>query len=397
MKKIALVLLSFIAVIAFAFVGFPYIRSRFFPPAELLNPFSTGSVPSSASSGTDTNQLVYAFLPYWLVSKAQLRSEMTHLAYFSVGLNGDGTLRTKDGTRPNLSYQRYISENVKQIIRSAQQREQQTILTITIFDNEVLRELLESEQSQLTAIGTLTTLVKESGFDGVNLDFEPTTNELKDLQLHFVEFLAQLNADWEKNLPNTEIHLSVYPSAIEKTNIWDIENIAPHVDRIVIMTYDFHRASSQVAGPVSPLLSTGEHAEEKNIIYYIKKYVAVTQPEKLLLGVPFYGYEWEVTDPEPRSNTYPRTGVTASFERVQKILRDPTLKNVQQFWEDSTLTPFVSYEENGKTKLISYENAQSLGFKLDLVNQLHLGGIAIWALGYEGNSDQLWDVIEEKL
>jgi spore germination protein YaaH len=47
--------------------------------------------------------------------------------------------------------------------------------------------------------------------------------------------------------------------------------------------------------------------------------------------------------------------------------------------------------------MIYYENSRSMSYKLDFVNQLDLGGVAIWALGYEGRSRELWDVVEQKL
>jgi spore germination protein YaaH len=49
------------------------------------------------------------------------------------------------------------------------------------------------------------------------------------------------------------------------------------------------------------------------------------------------------------------------------------------------------------TYVVYFENSRSLSYKLDYVNQLNLGGIAIWALGYEGDSRELWDVVNRKL
>ena len=47
--------------------------------------------------------------------------------------------------------------------------------------------------------------------------------------------------------------------------------------------------------------------------------------------------------------------------------------------------------------VLYYENSRSLSYKLDLVNQLDLAGVAIWALGYEGDSRELWETIGRKL
>jgi spore germination protein len=69
---------------------------------------------------------------------------------------------------------------------------------------------------------------------------------------------------------------------------------------------------------------------------------------------------------------------------------------VQEHWNDQALAPYLSYVEDGKNYIIYYENPRSISYKLDLVNQLDLGGVAIWALGYEGEDRVLWDVIDSK-
>jgi spore germination protein YaaH len=61
------------------------------------------------------------------------------------------------------------------------------------------------------------------------------------------------------------------------------------------------------------------------------------------------------------------------------------------------LSPYLVYRNNGDIQMIYYEDARSLAYKLDLVNQVDLGGIAIWAVGYEGKSTELWDVIDSRL
>ncbi|HCC84587.1 MAG TPA: hypothetical protein DEP87_02805, partial [Candidatus Pacebacteria bacterium] len=88
------------------------------------------------------------------------------------------------------------------------------------------------------------------------------------------------------------------------------------------------------------------------------------------------------------------TGATASYERVQSILADKTKLKVTENWHESALAPYLTYIEDGKTYVVYYENAKSLAYKLEYAKQLDLAGIAIWALGYEGTSRDLWDPIK---
>jgi spore germination protein YaaH len=72
-------------------------------------------------------------------------------------------------------------------------------------------------------------------------------------------------------------------------------------------------------------------------------------------------------------------------------------KTAKEHWDSDALSPYITYTEGGKIQTIYYENSRSLSYKLDLVNETNMGGIAIWALGYEGSSRELWDVIDHKL
>jgi spore germination protein YaaH len=123
--------------------------------------------------------------------------------------------------------------------------------------------------------------------------------------------------------------------------------------------------------------------------------------------VPCYGYEWQTTTSDPQAHTFPNSGSTASFKRVQALLQaaqnpeelelDQNITNIEQHWNQDALSPYLTYQLNDKLFVLYYENSRSLSYKLDFVNQLDLAGIAIWALGYEGSSRELWDVINRKL
>jgi len=75
----------------------------------------------------------------------------------------------------------------------------------------------------------------------------------------------------------------------------------------------------------------------------------------------------------------------------------PNPENFANTWSEITKSPYIVYEEHGQLFQIQYENTLSLKLKLDLVNQSYLGGIAIWALGYETPFTDLWDTIDRFL
>ena len=59
--------------------------------------------------------------------------------------------------------------------------------------------------------------------------------------------------------------------------------------------------------------------------------------------------------------------------------------------------PYLSYIEDDKTYQIHYEDTASLKLKIDFVHQAKMGGLAIWALGYEIPYQELWQTISNNL
>jgi len=62
--------------------------------------------------------------------------------------------------------------------------------------------------------------------------------------------------------------------------------------------------------------------------------------------------------------------------------------------EDQELTDTTTEKSEKKINyLVYFEDEKSLQYKIDFANQLEVAGIAIWALGYEGETRDLWEVV----
>jgi spore germination protein len=66
-------------------------------------------------------------------------------------------------------------------------------------------------------------------------------------------------------------------------------------------------------------------------------------------------------------------------------------------WDDEAMSPYLVYKEDGAIKQIYYENLASLSLKYQLVRQLNLSGVAFWAIGYEGEFQEVWQEAGKKL
>jgi spore germination protein len=114
---------------------------------------------------------------------------------------------------------------------------------------------------------------------------------------------------------------------------------------------------------------------------------------KIILAVPFYGYEWQTLTSEYESETVPNTGASATYARVKTLLENRT--DAKQYWDEEAQSPWLVYKQNGQIKQIYYENELSMNKKIDLIMDKKLGGVAIWAVGFEGENEGPWIVIDK--
>jgi spore germination protein len=318
------------------------------------------------------------------------------LSYFSLTMAGDGTLVTRENDYQEPGYNKLQSDAFLEMANQVKQHEGKVELVLTQFNNDDIVSLISSPPAHQQLIKSIDNALLAYPFSGINIDIEYTGEVTPSLQKNLTQLMQTLNQHLDTKYDHVQLSIDLYPSASSNKHIWDVPALAKEVDYLIIMAYDFHRRSSSQAGPVAPLFG-GKKYWDSDISQHLKEFLKAVPPEKILLGIPFYGYEWQTTSANSQALTFPDTGSTASFERVQELLANSAELSLSEKWNEEALSPYISYSEKGQTFVVYYENSRSISYKLDYVNQLDLGGIAIWALGYEGNSRELWDVIRTKL
>lgn len=390
--KIALLSITLLFVLmSIGGIGFYFLGYASPPPliSDLIKRSSTIPDPQPSTNVP----VVYGYLPYWNRSTAQFSPSLTHVSFFSLEIQGDGHIIEIPSKSKDQGYRLFskgVLTNLKTEIGSTQKLE----LTLSMLDQDAIPLFMASRSAQQTAVADIDELIRTQPIDGINIDVEYNGEVTKELQTQFAVFLSDIENVVKKTTPQKHLSIALYADAASIPRLADPALVAPHVDHLIIMAYDFHRRSSPKSGPVAPLFGGNEKKWESDIVQTLKGYTSVVPSQKILLGIPFYGYEWSVTGTDPQSFTLPKSGSTATYQRVKKLIATgkATVK-----WDDTALSPYLLYEEDGAQQLIYFEDAQSLRYKLDLVKQSGLGGIAIWALGYEGGSQELWETIQSSL
>jgi len=217
-------------------------------------------------------------------------------------------------------------------------------------------------------INNLVTLTKTGGFDGLNLDFEAIDPTDRDAYSQFVSELAtKLHAGGFK------LVLSV-PSktADDPTDDWsypfDYVAIGKDADLLQLMTYDENGPGWSDAGPIS-----GADWVDQCLAYA----VSVVSPSKLLIGLPAYGYDWDLT-------AYANTGAYPfSYVAWTDFPAWLAIPGAVEHWDTTTLSPSVTYTKDGHDHEAWFENTKSIQAKTALVKKYDLAGLSVWSLGQE--------------
>ena len=371
-------------------------------PLDLITP-----LPSLSSSKSTPKKMVLGFLPYWNLKYANeldIKS-LTHLAYFGVELDEFGEIQKfSQPGELEPGWNKLQSDSLELILRQVRLSHKKPVLVIKVFNKENIRSLLNNPTYRHQATTTITQLLKEKQITSVNIDFETSSISDSQTKNNFTLFIKELK---QQSTDPLEVSIDVFANAAQQSFIWDLAALEPHTDYFIVMAYDFYRASSSQAGPVSPLrgkcpstdlLETSEETcLEEDITSSISDITKIIPPHKVILGVPFYGYQWQTASDNFLANTYSKTGSTATYRYIQELFNSDDVSSFSASWSSLSQTPYLNFYEQGDLYQLHYDNPYSLSLKLDLVNQAGLGGIAIWALGYEVPYSDLWQTISQQL
>ena len=346
-----------------------YNKENFLEP--LYKPYNGPANPKSKIKKNLTKK-VFGYHPYWQGTKWQYYNYdlLSTIAYFSAEANERGDLIDLHGWPAT------------DLINKAHEHGVEVVLTVTLFSKTKLETLLSSSENRNRLINNLRFEVERAGADGVNIDFESFPESQKS---NLVSFVKDLRASLRSSIPNAQVTLAT--PAVDWNNAWDFNALANESDGLFVMGYDYHWKGSTLTGPVAPLTG-GSY----NVTNTINTYLSVTgnNNSKIILGNPYYGYEWPAASAEKGSNT---TGAGSSV--FYNIAESKALSYGKR-WDNEAQVPWYRYE-NPNWIQGWYDDSLSLSKKYDFIISKNLGGIGIWALGYDDGYDQLWNALGKKI
>jgi spore germination protein len=241
------------------------------------------------------------------------------------------------------------------------------------FDAGAARQVLSDAAVRATAVANLLAVAKEKGLAGINVDIE---NVPPDQRPNYTAFVRELSEALKPE--GVGLTLSIPAKTWDDTrSAWsgafDYKALGQYADYIVPMAYD-ENLPGYLPGPVA---SAGW-------VEKVAAFAASQIPkEKVLLGIAAYGYDWVQGTTQGNGLGVPQAmNLAARYGAAVQ-------------WDSVGQVPYFEYTKDGVPRIVYFENAQSLGPKLDIVKKYGLGGIAIWRLGLEDPA--IWPVIDTEL
>lgn len=329
-----------------------------FPGMELLIPASTVTKRTVEING-------YA---YPSISDATLENTLPFLSYlaiFSHSVNSDGTLNSIDDSR---------------LIEAAKNNDVKPIMVITNtvegggFRSEITNSVLNSDSIRQALINNVVSTARSKGYGGVDVDFEYIYPDDRE---EYNEFLSLLGTALDRY--NLSLSTAIAPkiSATQQGTLYEAHDYAFHgktVDRVIIMTYEW----GYLYGPpmaVAPI------NEVKKVLSY-----AVTEipPQKILMGVPNYGYDWTLPFEQGRP---------ARILSINNALNLAAEVGAEIRFNETSEAPFFEYSRDGARHIVWFENPRSIKAKADLMSDFNLKGLSIWTVNQFYM--QMWRVFDD--
>jgi spore germination protein YaaH len=195
-------------------------------------------------------------------------------------------------------------------------------------------------------------------FDGLNVDMEMV--RVKDAD-NFLSFLRELRG----KLPGKSLTVCV-PARTKVSETYNYEKLAAICDKVFVMAYDEHWATS-APGPVASMNWC------KSVAAYCLKTIGA---EKLIMGIPFYGRAWA----DKSTARALASSVVDQIRGENVILRENRVNGIPTFQYDVTVKVTVYHEDE-----------LSLAARMEMYCAQGVDKVGFWRLGQE--TPGVWDLL----
>ncbi len=232
------------------------------------------------------------------------------------------------------------------------------------FSNELISSILSNEELKRKVIDEAVKEMKRKGYGGINADFEYISSKYTD---SYADFLTRLK---EKMGDGYELHVCLAPKTSPQMRglLYEgisYEKLGAAADKVTLMTYEWGYS-------YGPPLAVSPINKVREVVDYA---VQVIPRDKILMGMPNYGYNWAL--PYVRGQS-----VATSLSNVAAVELAKE-KNAAIEFDELSKSPFYNYYDvqprtNAIKHTVWFQNAKSNEAMLNLVCEYGLDGASVW-------------------
>ena len=279
---------------------------------------------------------------------------MTYLMPFTYGINpAAGTLVPLDDERLLLYARNYGTKAYMHL---------STLTENGNFSTEAGTALLSDPDIWPTLADNILQTMYAKNYAGLDIDFEFLGAENAVRYAEFVAYMRNYLSGYGKQVI---VSLAPKTRADQPGVHYEGHNyrlLGEAADALLLMTYEW----GYTYGPpmaIAPLY----------IVRQVVEYALTEVPrEKLVLGIPNYGYDWPL--PFVQGTTKART--TGNVEAVQRAIDF----GAEIFYDERAASPYFNYWQDGVWHQVWFEDVRSYRAKFDLIREFGLKGGGFWSV-----------------
>ncbi|HEY3987853.1 MAG TPA: glycoside hydrolase family 18 protein [Acidobacteriaceae bacterium] len=158
----------------------------------------------------------------------------------------------------------------------------------------------------------------------------------------------------------------------------ELRRVQRYVDTINLMAYDYYEPGSEkITGNHAPLYTDPADPKRVSANQSVHEFErAGVPPQKIVLGVPFYGHVWGNVAPAGHGLFQPGAPVPNAFANYGNIVSNMLNHGFTRYWDAAASVPYLYSEQ--KREFVSYEDTESLALKCAYVRRQGLRGVMFW-------------------
>jgi chitinase len=352
------------------------------------------TAPRAAESGAQLR--IVGYVTGWALPPVIHAEKVTHINF--------AFARIDDGGRIAFPFPNLAPALKAVVALKAQNPRLRVIVSVGGWTADGFSDAALTENSRDTFARSAVDLLRESGADGIDLDWEYPGQGVAGIKYraedkqNFTLLLKTMRehldaASGAQGRSGSDRYLLTIASADrEYFDHTEMDKLHVYLDWINVMTYDFFNSLTPTTGHHAGLYAA-EHAPagSRNADASIRQHLAAgIPPDKLVLGVAFYGRGFAGVKPEANGLNQPYEHYEGDHFYADLATTLIGQQGYIRYWDARARAPWLWNATTGT--FITYDDPQSIREKAAYVRAHRLGGMMFWQMAQD-RDDELLDVI----